>query len=296
MLDTNLKVIKSNSDSIKTELKLSDNMTRQRTNTPLSLSTIKNLETIVKDFNKFNGDRPISPDTAIEYVRHLKDTYKLSTAKMKKDYFKRVLKENYPTLYLPDGIKNLEALFKTVRLPEVDENKTGKVISEKDYNKIIETLKPRESLFIKFLYNSGCRVSEMLNIQTKDITIKGKVVYISIIGKGSKHRYLRTPIELYKEIIKTFGVGKYLFNNQKNKSGRFTRQYIYSVVHKIKLENNIAYSPHNLRHSVATDMLKDGITLKEVSEFLGHSSVATTSKYYDRNTLDDERYLKQVRM
>lgn len=296
MLDTNITVIKTSSDSIKTELKISNNLMRQRTNKPLSLATIKNLEIITNDFNNFNRGRPITPDTAIEYVRHLKDTYKLSTAKMKKDYFKRVLKENFPTLYLPENIKNLESLFKTVALPEVDQNKTNKVISEDDYNTLIKTLKPRESLFIKFLYNSGCRVSELLNCQTKDITIKGKVVYISIIGKGDKARELRTPLELYKQIKNTFGDGKYLFNNNRSKSGKFSRQYVYSIIHKIKLEDDIRYSPHNLRHSVATDMLKSGLTLKEVSEFLGHSSVATTSKYYDRNTMDDKRYLKQVRL
>lgn len=296
MLDANLTVIKSSSATTKTELTLPDNLMRQRTNKPLSLATRKNLEIIVKDFNIFNGGRPISPGSVVEYVRHLKDTYKLSTAKMKKEYFKRLLKENYLALYLPENIRNLESLLQTVSLPKMDEDKTGKVISEKDYTTLVETLKPREALFIKFLYNSGCRVSEMLGIQTKDIKVKGRVVYISIVGKGSKHRYLRTPIELYKEIKNTFGKCKYLFSNKKNKSGMFTRQYIYSIINKVKLEDDITYSPHNLRHSIATDMLRQGFTLKEVSEFLGHSSVATTSKYYDRNTLDDKRYLKIVRI
>lgn len=296
MLDDNLTVIRSSSDTTRTELILPGELTRQRTNKPLSLATYKNLEIVLKDFNTFNGGRPITPDSVVEYVKHLKDTYKLSTAKMKKEYFKRLLKENYLALYLPENIRNLDALFQTVSLPKVDEDKTGKVISEADYTRLIETLKPREALFIKFLYNSGCRVSEMLGIQTKDIKVKGRVVHISIIGKGSKHRYLRTPLELYKAIKNTFGKGKYLFSNKKNKSGMFTRQYIYSIINKVKLEDDITYSPHNLRHSIATDMLRQGFTLKEVSEFLGHSSVATTSKYYDRNTLDDKRYLKIVRI
>lgn len=276
-----------------TELRLGNNLYCSKTNRPLSPSSIANRQAVLKDFNKFNNNRAITEDTSLEYLNSIKDRYKLSTARNKKILFKALLKDNIPSLHLPEQARQLNDTFNKVRLPDTDKNKTGKAISQAELDYILQSLDNKKALFVRFLYESGSRVSEMVNCQTKDIRVETELVFIGIVGKGSKFRELQIPVDLYHEIQVVFGKGKYLFS--KGKSAKYSRQYIHSFISKCKLQSGRKITPHSLRHSIATEMVKQKVSLQAVSRFLGHSSVATTSKYYDHNILDTTEYLNIIR-
>ena len=276
-----------------TELKIGNNLYCSKTNRPLSPSSIKNRDVVCRDFNIFNNNRPITEDTSLEYITHLKDKYKLSTARGKKILFKALLKDNIPGLHLPENARQLNDTFDKVRLPSIDQNKTGKAISQSELDYILQSLDTKKALFVEFLYDSGSRVSEMLNCQTKDIRTTKDYAFIGIIGKGSKFRELQIPIELYYEIQKVFGIGKYFFS--KGVKGKYSRQYIYEFINKLELQSGRKITPHSLRHSIATEMVKQKISLQAIAKFLGHSSITTVSKYYDHNVLSDKDYNNIIR-
>ena len=84
-----------------------------------------------------------------------------------------------------------------------------KIITEYEYSKLLDySNSNRQKRFIEFLFNTGCRVSEMINITFKDIEIKKNLVYIKVRGKGSKtvkykERVIFIPVELLNDILNT---------------------------------------------------------------------------------------------
>lgn len=193
--------------------------------------------------------------------------------------------------------KLLELRFSEIRLPELGTDKTEKA---KDFERLSESLEsisnPRHRLFIKFAYYSGCRVSEMLNARrTGQESRDGKEILFILKGKGNKERILRCSKELYSEIVSAFQSDSksnrkgYLFWNPKSKTGKFSRQFIYLIT---KQSGN--FSPHQLRHSRGTHLVEQGIAVNEVSEFLGHTSIITTAKYYLHSKVKTESLQKRT--
>lgn len=142
-------------------------------------------------------------------------------------------------------------------------------------------------LMIEFLARAGVRVSELVGIKLANIKPNGNGFdYVRIIGKGSKERTLKIDRELIGRIRETFAGSTYLFEHDGKPYNRI------SVTNRIK-HVSLRYlgreiSAHGLRHSFATEQLRRGRDLKAVSEYLGHSSVATTADIYLHSELSDE--------
>jgi integrase/recombinase XerD len=158
-------------------------------------------------------------------------------------------------------------------------------------------------VMIFILYSTGMRVTELVtmrfdNIQAKFLTDEKKFKLtnstIVIKGKGNKERLcilassvinLLEDYILLREIFLTKNNAKnvYLFPSKELfKSTHVSRQNFALVLKKISSNIGIdvtKISPHILRHSFATDMLKGGADLRVVQELLGHQSLATTQIY-----------------
>jgi len=107
-----------------------------------------------------------------------------------------------------------------------------------------------------------------------------------IIGKGKKERYIYIPIELYEAIRREYQGKTWLFESKTG--NQLNRNNVGHQLRKAAKRIGItSFHPHMLRHSRATDMLlnKD-ISLKAVSKFLGHASVATTAQMYIHDEVD----------
>lgn len=170
--------------------------------------------------------------------------------------------------------------------------KLPKVLSEEEINKLLDiNLKTdfdyRNKAMLELMYSSGLRVSELVNLTINDIDLNNASV--RIFGKGAKERivplddyaiealnnyilYHRTP--LFKH-----GENNYLFLN--NHGTKMTRQGFFKILEKIAKEKGIKseLSPHTLRHSFATHLLKHGADLRSIQELLGHSDISTTQIY-----------------
>ena len=138
----------------------------------------------------------------------------------------------------------------------------------------------RDWLILEMLYGSGLRVSELCGLVLGDFHLSER--YVNIIGKGNKQRHvpLSAPaVAAYKEWIdknsdRCIRSGAQLFKNERNSP--LTPRDVRRIIDRW---SPFRISPHQLRHSYATDLLNNGADLRSVQELLGHESVATTQIY-----------------
>lgn len=150
-----------------------------------------------------------------------------------------------------------------------------------------EPLHIRNRLIIETLYDTGIRVSELVNIKLNDLNIATKEIIV--LGKGSKERivyfgdYEIDILNLYlnqarPKLLKNKSNDYLLLNHLGDRlTDRGVRLIIDDVIKKASLKHKV--SPHTLRHTFATHLLNEGADLKSVQELLGHSSLSTTQIY-----------------
>ncbi len=146
----------------------------------------------------------------------------------------------------------------------------------------------RDKAMLELLYATGMRVSELVSLKVSDVNLSGG--FVRCIGKGNKERLIpfheqaMDALEFYIDE----GRDSFLSNNSKeqalflNRRGeQLTRQGFWLILKEYARKANIPspVTPHTLRHSFATHMLRGGASLRQVQEFLGHASIASTQIY-----------------
>lgn len=167
-----------------------------------------------------------------------------------------------------------------------------KVLSEEEINTLLDInlnndFDYRNKAMLELMYSSGLRVSELINLKVNDVDLDDSVV--RIFGKGSKERIvplsqyaveaLDDYINFYRAKLFKHGQNDFLFLN--NHGLPMTRQGFFKIIKKLAKEKEIKtdFSPHTLRHSFATHLLKNGADLRSIQELLGHSDVSSTQIY-----------------
>jgi len=150
-----------------------------------------------------------------------------------------------------------------------------KPIEETYITEVLEQANLEEKLLISMLYGLGLRISELAQLKIEDISAH----WIQILGKGNKVRELPLLNELQHLIsqhIKEKKPKKYLF--EKGNAPMNVAQLRY-IITKLFKAAGIKATPHQLRHSFATHLLNNGARIADVSELLGHETMATTQVY-----------------
>ncbi len=151
----------------------------------------------------------------------------------------------------------------------------------------------RDQAILETLFSTGLRVAELTALNRDQLRIKDNTIDIetAVIGKGSKIRAVYFSIRAVKALRSYLNERKdmdeALFVNYKRgaqkgqASRRLTVKSIEDIVKKyVKIAGlPVMATPHTLRHSFATDLLNQGVDLRTVQEFLGHSNIATTQIY-----------------
>jgi integrase/recombinase XerC len=148
-----------------------------------------------------------------------------------------------------------------------------------------------DRLVFQIFYNTGMRLSELINLKETNINFANST--IKILGKGNKERIIPMSNELSGEIKNYISQKKELPALCKDsllisdKGKRLAPRSVYSTVrHYLSLVTTIdKKSPHILRHSFATHLTNNGADLNAVKELLGHSSLAAT-QVYTHNTIE----------
>ncbi len=269
----------------------------------------------------------LAENTVAAYGRDIKRFYQWLgkrsipelTISLLSDYVAWLGKFNLAPASIARSIVSVKMFFKYLQLEGVLlENKAELLGSQKLWQRVPEVISPngidaflnaprkvehyywRDRALLEMLYATGCRASEISNLQLKDLHLKER--YCKCHGKGNKQRMAPLgdgAIQAVEEYLQRqrprLAVVRptepdWVFLSRGGR--RLRREAIWELVKKYAVIAGISpkASPHTFRHSFATHLLAGGADLRQVQEMLGHSSIATTQIY----THVDQSRLKKV--
>lgn len=217
----------------------------------ISARTVSRKLSSLKSFSKF-----------LQYhYNHADFTYNVSFPKLEK---------SLPTFLTEDQILNL------FNVAQTDETSTGK----------------RNSTMIALMYVCGVRVSELVELTSSNINFTDGLLHVS--GKGGKQRIVPLPDSMVEMLqVYLLNVQPYLFRNMTitsdilfpilyaDKVKPMTRQGFWGILRQVVTKAGLpeSISPHVLRHSIATHLLKKGANLRLLQMALGHEQLQTVQVY-----------------
>ncbi len=150
-----------------------------------------------------------------------------------------------------------------------------KPVSHEHIKEALAVADQEQSLLVLMLYTLGLRISELSSLELKNIDKE----WVRVLGKGGKERelpLLSSTHALIENYRRDFPSIKFLFEKNGAKLSENSLRYkLTSLFKKVGLH----VTPHMLRHSYATQLLNNSARIADVSELLGHSSMATTQIY-----------------
>ncbi|WP_298904707.1 site-specific integrase [uncultured Psychroserpens sp.] len=241
-----------------------------------SMNTINTYIYLVADFVEFNTEKSISQlnNKDVElFIENAMSTRQFSISTQRQ--FISALK--LFIVFFPDSqITNLQLTRpkKSKKLPEV--------LSTREVLRLIQvTQNLKHRVIISTLYSSGLRVGELINLRLTDIHIGRMQIHIKQ-AKGRKDRYVvlaNSCLELFQSYFLTYKPKHYFVEGPKGKP--YSASSIRKFLKRSCLLANInrAITPHKLRHSYATHLLEQGVSLRHIQDLLGHSKPETTMIY-----------------
>ena len=263
-----------------------------------SRNTIKTYKSIVLNFYKFlQLEKNLTDERRVlrtfkKYITHLKrdknvsQNYIYLVTVVVKKFFEfggiHILKEiKTPkrTKSLPKHLNEEEVQNLIHAFDKADDNLSRHAVLRNLRNKVILAL----------LYSSGLRVSELVYLHTDNVDLRERTIRIR--GKGEKDRIVlfddvtKASIEDYIE--KKDDDSPFLFVNRSG--NHLTPRYIQMMIkdHAKAAGIKKRVTPHILRHSFATHLLKNGVDIRAIQQLLGHANLSTTQIYtsVDMHTL-----------
>ncbi len=214
------------------------------------------------------------------------ETYNRKISAVKKGI--RYLFEKSPSSFDLNKKYRLEETLRQIKLKKKASKEINRdlLLSPKEIEKLISKASEKLGLMIQFIYSTAVRISEMTNIKVSNIKEIERYLEIRILGKGKKERKIKVKKDLVRKIRNHFQGKEYLFETSTSHR-QYDRKYVSMEIKKLGwriLRKDI--SAHTLRHSFCTNMLKKGHSIKAISTYLGHSSVALTLDMYVHESLD----------
>jgi len=181
-----------------------------------------------------------------------------------------------------------------VDLPyEIDESIEREILTTQEikalYNAADETiLGLRDRAILSVYYGCGLRSNEGMSLDLSDVMVEKGLLYVRK-GKGYKERYvpftesLKTDFRLYLQecrpkLVKQPNEEAFLVNNQGKRIGSSTQtKRLKELLKQVNITKPIGL--HNLRHSIATHLLKSGMQIEDIAKFLGHAYISSTQIY-----------------
>lgn len=232
----------------------------------------------------------IGQDEVLEYILYLKsNSYAEATVARKVAAVKSFF-----------GFLQAEGQLKTNPTEQLASPKVGKMLPKpltvQEIDELLEQParrstpeSKRDRAMLELMYATGLRVTELVSLDLQDLQLEGEKPYVRLIGKGNRERQiplLEQPVQEVREYIQSARarlVGDRdetaLFVNRRGE--RLTRQGFWLILKGYANDAGIhgRVTPHTLRHSFATHMLRGGMDIHKVQELLGHANISTTQVY-----------------
>lgn len=218
--------------------------------------------------------REITTDDVRYYLAVYQKQRNVSKATL--DNYRRYLSAFFVWLTAEELIdKNPMLKIKKIRI----QKKVRKAFSDTEMEQLRQSATTiRDRTLIEFLYSTGCRVSEVIGVDTSDIDISTQSVIVR--GKGNKER------EVYISDKAMYWLNQYLKSRKDNekalfvgKRGRLHKEGLEAIIRRLGTKANVDAYPHKFRRTIATDLINRGMPVQEVQQMLGHTSLDTTMIY-----------------
>lgn len=252
---------------------------------------LKKPEPLVSDIDdelirkyRLDLNRRISSKSQQEYKRSTQHTFLVAV----RAFLKYMIRAEKEQVLPPDQITLAKP---DPRVPKVLDDDQLKVLFEvQDLNKLSGL---RDRALLEVLFSTGLRVSELcslnvdsINLDTGEFVVVGKgrkvrVVYLSPNAIDWLGRYLSTRKDSYAPLFLRYSGKRMDIDDETGESLRLTPRSVERLVKGYTTRAGITVdaTPHTLRHTFATGLLREGADLRSVQELLGHSNVATTQIY-----------------
>lgn len=238
---------------------------------------------LVKKY-RINLNRRVSEKTNEEFKRSTQNVFLIAL----RAFLKYLVTEEDLEIIPPDQI----TLGKT-------EERIPKVLNEEQLERLFEVQNLskrsgiRDRAILEVLFSTGLRVSELVSLDIDDVNInsgeftvigKGRKVRTVYLSEGAKKwlkRYLATRQDSFVPLFIRYSGKKMDEQDFEGESLRLSPRSVQRMVKKYITRAGISVdaTPHTLRHTFATGLLKEGADIRSVQELLGHSNVSTTQIY-----------------
>lgn len=265
---------------------------------------------LIEDYARYLSiERNYSPNTVKAYLNDItsfnlfikKDLTKINSIDIR-NYLKYI--NNLSTRTITHNLSSLKSFYNYLErieliainpVNEIDrpklEQKIPTYLTLEEVSKLLDIkieneFNARDKAILELLYSSGIRISELTNMELSNIDLDECL--IRIMGKGSKERIvplgdyainaLSNYINNYRQLLNKKH-SSYIFLN--NRGDKLSRQFIFKTIKNECIKKGIKknVSPHTLRHTFATHLLKNGADLRIIQELLGHENLSTTQIY-----------------
>jgi site-specific recombinase XerD len=173
--------------------------------------------------------------------------------------------------------------------------KIPKVLSTQEQDRLLAPLrdsdrpiKLRNLALLRLMLDAGLRVSEAAGLRQDDLDLD--TGYLLVHGKGRKQRGVWVNGETLRLLKKYLATLNGRFSNGwlfcTRGGHRISRHYVYALLKRLGKQAGLKVYPHLLRHSFATDLLRQTKNLRLVQKALGHANITTTTIY--AHICDDE--------
>ena len=318
--NTFLKIMKENGIKIR-------NKGQQKSNSKISSKhyfrnpeLIESIELVEEYLSSLKTERNLADNTLKNYkndlysfFRYLKISYNDIRTRQVRRFLAHLTEEGYTASSRKRKLMSIRGFYRFLEMEdEININPLKKIIAPKldrrfpsfvtlskiedmfEKGKSRDEKYQRNRLIILFLFNTGVRVSEFVSIKKKDIQKNGQ---IRILGKGGKERItIFKNLEVFKELLDFINKNSEVYLFESNPNVPISVSQIQRIVKRygefVGIPN---LSPHKLRHSFATDLLKEGMNIRYLQVLLGHESLNTTQIYLDVSISDIQQELEKIR-
>ncbi|MBI2599329.1 tyrosine-type recombinase/integrase [Candidatus Daviesbacteria bacterium] len=265
----------------KNDLAIFDNFLKSRN------LRIKNLDKrLIFEFKAY-----LSSDDRETATTHHQGAKRLSSASINRclsavrAYIRFLIEQDYETPVVPDQFKMVKRERSHPNVAEF--NELVALIESPSSLEQDPVIGARNRAILEVLFATGMRISELVNLNRRDLNIEGKIF---IIGKGRKQRFVylteRAQSYLDQYLILRQDNQQALFIPTKTRSkdrlsSRLTPRYIQERLktYREKLRINLPTTPHSFRHGFATYLAEEGASPAAIQILLGHESLNTTTRY-----------------
>lgn len=256
-----------------------------------------------KAFNNLSFD-DIDRNTLSEFLDYLENERKCSAATRNqrlnciRSFYKYAAQEDISVVCCLNEIEKVPTAKQTKRLIEhMSEEAVQAIIDQPDKTK---PNGKRDAFIMLFLYRTGIRVQELVDIKVSDIRF-GNHPSLTVCGKGSKVRVVplrQDTVNHLKHYLDYFHYGESMYSNEylfytvrNGYRKRMTEDNVRSLVRKygksarkecLEVPENV--HPHLFRHSLAMSLYQNGVDLSLISQWLGHANIETTLVYAHADT------------